>query len=97
MALFLVKPNLILEYIKLIENDVINVETKDGYLCVNDAQFSTMDISNYPEILENLAIPVCKKKSDFFIKIFDKVKFIVGNDSLDPIFSSVKLFLTQIR
>lgn len=27
----LVKPNLILEYIKLIENDVINVETKDGY------------------------------------------------------------------
>lgn len=87
----LVKPNLILEYIKLIENDVINVETKDGYLCVNDAQFSTMDISNYPEILENLAIPVCKKKSDFFIKIFDKVKFIVGNDSLDPIFSSVKI------
>lgn len=52
----LVKPNLILEYIKLIENDVINVETKDGYLCVNDAQFSAMDISNYPEILENLAI-----------------------------------------
>lgn len=55
------------------------------------AQFSAMVIiSNYPEILENLAIPVCKKNQTF-IKIFDKVKFIVGNDSLDPIFSSVKI------
>lgn len=91
----LVRPNIILEYIKLVDEDFINIEKRDGYLIVNNAEFSIMNEESFPEIIENLALTICKKNSSELIDMFEKVKFVSATDSTHQVLNSIKLVFNE--
>ncbi len=87
----LIKPALLLEYIKLVDDEFIYFEKKDGFLIVNQAEFSIMDETLYPEVLEISSLIVAKENSQKFAKLLDKVKFLSSTSSTDMLFSSLKM------
>lgn len=86
----LIKPPLLLEYIKLLETDNINFEKKEGYLILNDAEFSILDDKSYPELIETSTFIILKENAKKFSKSLEKVKFLTANLP-DPLFNSVKI------
>ncbi len=87
----LIKPNLLLEYIKLVDEENINFEKKDGFLIVNQAEFSILDESLYPELVEISTLVVAKENSQKLAKLFEKVNFLSSVNSTDMLFNSVKI------
>ena len=88
----LIKPSLLLEYIKLVESENINFEKKDGYLIVNNAEFSILDETTYPEIKEVVSTTIAKENSQKFSILLEKVKFLTNSSSnLDALFNSIKI------
>ena len=88
----LIKPSLLLEYIKLIESEDISFEKKDGYLVVNNAEFSILDETTYPIINEILSTVIAKENSLKFAILLEKVKFLTNSSSnADALFNSMKL------
>ena len=88
----LIKPSLLLEYIKLVESEDINFEKKDGYLIVNNAEFSILDDTTYPEIKELSSTTIAKENSLQFAMLLEKVKFLTNSSSnVDTLFNSIKL------
>jgi len=88
----LIKPSLLLEYIKLVESEDINFEKKDGYLIVNNAEFSILDDTTYPEIKELPSTTIAKENSLQFAMLLEKVKFLTNSSSnVDTLFNSIKL------
>ena len=77
----LIKPSLLLEYIKLVESEDINFEKKDGYLIVNNAEFSILDDTTYPEIKELPSTTIAKENSLQFAMLLEKVKFLTNSSS----------------
>jgi len=59
----LIKPALLLEYIKLVEGENISFEKKDGYLIVNNAEFSILDDNTYPELTEIIPIVIATENT----------------------------------
>lgn len=90
----LIKPQLVLEYTKLVETVNINFEKKNGYLIVNDAEFSILDESSYPEVIEISTLIAAKLNSIQFSKFIEKVKFLTSSSSTDMLFNSIKINLT---
>ncbi len=91
----LIKPALLLEYIKLIDKEFINFEKKDGFLIVNQAEFSILDENLYPEIIEISTSVVAKENSQKLSNLFEKVKFISSVNSTDMLFNSIKLIFND--
>lgn len=89
----LIKPQLLLEYIKLLETENINFEKKNGYLIVNDAEFSILDESSYPEVIEISTLIASQLNSIKFSKLIEKVKFLTNSASTDMLFNSIKMNL----
>ena len=88
----LIKPSLLLEYIKLIESENINFEKKDGYLIVNNAEFSILDETTYPEMKEVPSTTIAKENSIQVAMLLEKVKFLTNSSSnVDTLFNSIKL------
>src|SRR3712207_5172944 len=46
------KPALVLEYVKLLEEEWITVEKLDGFLKIANGEFSVLEEENYPKIVE---------------------------------------------
>lgn len=91
----LIKPALLLEYIKLIDEDLINFEKKNGFLIVNQAEFSILDESLYPELVEISTLIVAKENSQRLAKLFEKVKFLSSTNSTDMLFNSIKIIFSD--
>lgn len=89
----LIKPQLLLEYTKLVETENIDFEKSNGYLIVNDAEFSILDETAYPEVLEISTLVATKLNSIKFAKLLEKVKFLSSTNSMDMIFNSIKINL----
>jgi len=88
----LIKPALLLEYIKLVEGDNINFEKKDGYLIVNNAEFSILDDNTYPELTEIIPIVIASENTVKFTMSLEKVKFLTNSSaSTDTLFNSIKM------
>lgn len=88
----LIKPALLLEYIKLIEEENINFEKKDGYLIVNNAEFSILDDNTYPELTEIIPIVVATENTLKFTILLEKVKFLTNSsNNMDTLFNSIKM------
>ena len=88
----LIKPALLLEYIKLIEEENINFEKKDGYLIVNNAEFSILDDNIYPELTEIIPIVIASENTVKFTMSLEKVKFLTNSSaSTDTLFNSIKM------
>ena len=88
----LIKPSLLLEYIKLVESEDINFEKKDGYLIVNNAEFSILDDTTYPEIKELPSTTIAKENSLQFAMLLEKVKFLTNSsNNMDTLFNSIKM------
>lgn len=89
----LIKPQLLLEYTKLLEGENISFEKRNGYLIVNDAEFSILDESSYPEVIEISTLIAAKLNSIKFSKLLEKVKFLTASGSTDMLFNSIKMNL----
>lgn len=88
----LIKPALLLEYIKLVEEENITFEKKEGYLIVGNAEFSILDDTSYPEINEISPIIIVKENTIKFANFIEKVKFLLNSStSSDSLFNSVKM------
>lgn len=88
----LIKPALLLEYIKLIEGESIYFEKKEGYLVVNDAEFSILDDSTYPELTEIIPIVIATENTVKFTMLLEKVKFLTNSSGeADNLFNSIKM------
>lgn len=88
----LIKPALLLEYIKLVEGENINFEKKDGYLIVNNAEFSILDDSTYPELTEIIPINIATENTVKFTMLLEKVKFLTNSSvNTDTLFNSIKM------
>lgn len=90
----LIKPQLLLEYTKLLETENIEFEKKNGYLIVNDAEFSILEENSYPEVIEISTLIAAKLNSIKFSKLIEKVKFLSATNSTDMLFNSIKINLT---
>ncbi|MBQ3437073.1 MAG: DNA polymerase III subunit beta [Fusobacterium sp.] len=91
----LIRPQLLLEYSKLLETENIYLEKKDGYLVVNDAEFSIFEDSSYPEVIEISALIAAKLNSLKLAKLIEKVKFLSAPANTDMLFNSVKFNLSK--
>ncbi|MGL5088540.1 MAG: DNA polymerase III subunit beta [Cetobacterium sp.] len=73
------KPNLALEYIKLLDDKTINLSSKNDILSIHLAEFVLLYNDNFPE---NLKLPVideiAKISSEELYKSFEKTKFSVA-------------------
>ena len=88
----LIKPALLLEYIKLVEGENINFEKKDGYLIVNNAEFSILDDNTYPELTEIIPAIITTENTVKFTMSLEKVKFLTNSSgSIDTLFNSIKM------
>lgn len=80
----IIKPALILEYVKLLSEDLVFVEKLEGYLKIANAEFSFLEEDHYPEIVELASMNVLELPAGEFVKALEKVKFAasVSTDNL---------------
>lgn len=74
-GIIIIKPQLMLEYIKLLDIDELEISSNNNLLFVHQAEFVTMNGEEYPKIEEYLPIEVAKYNSDSFSKALEKTKF----------------------
>lgn len=69
------KPALILEYIKLLNNEMLDIALKDDVLYVHHAEFSVLESSLYPTIDTLRSTEITKIKPEKMKEFLEKVKF----------------------
>ena len=78
-----IKPALILEYIKQLDVDEIEFKLKDDILYIHSAEFLVLSGENYPEVKKYNGKDVAKKITDIFS--MDKQTILVlGDKSIEP-------------
>lgn len=80
----ILKPTLLLEYIKLLEEEEIQFSLNDGFLCVHQAEFSILEDATFPIITETEPVKFLNIKGGELVKMFDKAKFAasLSNDNI---------------
>lgn len=78
------KPALLLEYIKLLEEDDIQFVLKEGFIVVHQAEFSVLEGGTFPVILETTPIVLMNIQGGEFVKLLDRAKFAasLSNDNI---------------
>ncbi len=66
---------LILEYIKLLDEEELDMVVNENKLSIHRAEFSIMDCEDYPEIKESDSERLFEIESEKIISAFEKVKF----------------------
>lgn len=69
------KPALVLEYVKLLEEEWITVEKLDGFLKIANGEFSIWEEENYPKIVELASMSLLELSGNEFAKCLETVKF----------------------
>ena len=71
----IVKPQLILEYVKLLEEENIKVSFADSSLKVHQAEFVVLNSEGYPNVKEMLPLEITKTQKEIFVEGLEKSKF----------------------
>ena len=71
----ILKPFLLLEYIKLLEEERIEFSSENGFIAVHQAEFSTLEGGAYPVIPELEAQNLLTIDGARFVSLLDKAKF----------------------
>ena len=71
----IVKPQLILEYVKLLEIENIEIYSGENTLIVHQAEFITLNEEGYPKVKEVLPIEITKTNKDVLVNGLEKCKF----------------------
>lgn len=75
------KPFLLLEYIKLLEEEKIEFSSENGFVAVHQAEFSILEGGNYPIIPELEAQTLLTIEGSRFVQLLDKSKFAASQSS----------------
>lgn len=70
-----VKPQLILEYIKLLETENVEVSADENILKVHQAEFVVLNEEGYPKVKEVLPIEITTASKDILVTSIEKCKF----------------------
>lgn len=71
----IVKPQLILEYVKLLEDEEIEISLNENSLKVHQAEFVILNDEGYPNVKEMVPLEITKADRDTFIDGLEKTKF----------------------
>lgn len=71
----IVKPQLILEYVKLLEVEDIEISVVDSSLNVHQAEFVILNDEGYPKVKEMVPLEITKADKDILVSSLDKCKF----------------------
>ena len=71
----IVKPQLILEYVKLLEIETIEIASDESSLKVHQAEFIILNEEGYPKVKELLPIEITKTNKDLLINGLEKCRF----------------------
>lgn len=92
------KPNLALEYIKLLDDDFITLSSSDDILSIHFAEFSLLSNENFPE---NLEIPmehhVATISGKELFKGFEKTKFSAAQSSENLAINCIRTIFKEDR
>lgn len=79
-----IKHLLVLEYVKLLENEIIHFSLDEDRLNIHHAEFSILDAEQYPDIKELSCEEIVKIQGKEFVSYLDKVKFsaAISNDNI---------------
>jgi DNA polymerase-3 subunit beta len=69
------KIGLVLEYIKLLNQDEIEIKATENKLFIHNAEFSTLDSDEYPELKVSGGEPLLDIEANILVEAFDKVSF----------------------
>lgn len=81
---FVLKPALLLEYIKLLDEEDVEFTLKDGFVTIHQAEFSLLEGGAFPIIVETTPIVLMNIKGGEFVKMLEKAKFAasLSNDNI---------------
>lgn len=92
------KPNLAFEYIKLLDEEEIELELKEDILMIHQAEFSILDGENFPE---NLVVPIDKKiieiESKELYNGFEKTKFSAAQSAENLAINCIRVIFAKDR
>ncbi|RUA07029.1 MAG: DNA polymerase III subunit beta [Fusobacteria bacterium] len=69
------KVSLVLEYIKLLTQEEIEISSTENKLFIHNAEFSTLDSDEYPKLNVEGGTPILSIEANTLIEAFDKVIF----------------------
>lgn len=80
----ILKPALLLEYIKLLEEEELMFTLNDGYLTVHQAEFSILQEESFPSIVPTSPVVLLNLQGGELVKMLDKAKFAasLSNDNI---------------
>ncbi len=70
-----IKPALVLEYIKLLDIISIEISSDEGSLFVHKGEFVTLDASGFPKVEKEEFVEITTMKGDIFASALDKCRF----------------------
>lgn len=70
-----IKPFLLLEYTKLLDEEMIEISSKDGFVTVHQAEFSILEGGSFPLIVELESEKLLSINGAHFVQLLDKAKF----------------------
>ncbi|WP_286033489.1 DNA polymerase III subunit beta [Fusobacterium necrogenes] len=76
-----IKPFLLLEYIKLLEEEKLEFSSENGFIIVHRAEFSILEGENYPTIPELKSNVLLKIVGNHFVQLLDKAKFAASQST----------------
>lgn len=76
-----IKHALLLEYIKLLDEQTIQFTLDKGFINVHQAEFSILDNESYPSINELEIQPLLKIEGSRFVQLLDKAKFAASQST----------------
>lgn len=76
-----IKHALLLEYVKLLDEETINFTLKDGFINVHQAEFSILDGEGFPVINEMVIQPLLKIKGNRLVQLLEKSKFAASQSA----------------
>lgn len=71
----IIKPFLLLEYIKLLDEERVDFSSANGFVTVHQAEFSVLEGGTYPNIIELEPQNLLSISGSHFVKLLDKSKF----------------------
>ncbi len=92
------KPNLALEYIKLLDDEVITLSSKNDILSIHLAEFTLLFNDNFPENLKLPAVEdIAKISPQDLYKSFEKTKFSVAPSTENLAINCIRILFRDDR
>lgn len=72
---FVIRINLLLEYVKLLDEEILEFSLENGFLHVSQARFKTLDETLYPKIEKVESTPLLEISGEYLVNLLEKTKF----------------------